>query len=84
MTSPATLIESSRKIEFRWQDKLGLAGKEPFTLAITAREDEAPSLATAETCPARRSCSTRAARFQGAGAGRFRHQARRPRVAGDV
>ena len=39
------LIEGSRKIEFRWQDKFGLAGKEPFTLAVTAREDEAPSLA---------------------------------------
>ena len=40
------MIEGSRKIEFRWEDKLGLAGKEPFSLAVTAREDEAPSLAT--------------------------------------
>ncbi len=37
-------IEGSRKIEFRWQDQYGLAGKEPFVLAVTGREDEAPSL----------------------------------------
>ena len=50
VSSPPALIEGSRKIEFRWQDKLGLAGKEPFTLAITGREDEAPSL-TCEDLP---------------------------------
>ena len=44
VSSPPAMIEGSRKIEFRWQDKLGLAGKEPFSLAITGREDEAPSL----------------------------------------
>ncbi len=44
VSSPPAMIEGSRKIEFRWQDKLGLAGKEPFALAITGREDEAPSL----------------------------------------
>ncbi len=37
-------IDGPRKLEFRWQDRFGLAGKEPFTLSITAREDEAPSL----------------------------------------
>ena len=37
--------KGARKIEFRWQDTFGLAGKEPFTLAITGRDDEAPSLA---------------------------------------
>ena len=30
------------KLEFRWQDRFGLAGQEPFTLSITGREDEAP------------------------------------------
>jgi hypothetical protein len=44
-TSPATLIEVSRKLAIRWKDKFGLAGKEPFILSITAREDEPPSLA---------------------------------------
>jgi hypothetical protein len=50
VASPPTLIASSRKMEFVWKDKLGLAGKEPFSLAITASEDEAPSL-TCEDLP---------------------------------
>ena len=50
VTSPPAKIEGSRKIEFRWQDKFGLAGKEPFTLSITGREDEAPSI-TCEDLP---------------------------------
>jgi len=44
VTSPPISIDGSRKLEFRWQDRFGLAGKEPFTLTITARDDEAPSL----------------------------------------
>ena len=46
VSSPPESIQSSRKIEFRWEDKLGLEGKEPFSLDVTAREDEAPSLTT--------------------------------------
>ena len=37
-------VDASRKIEFTWKDKFGLAGKEPFNLSLTAREDETPSL----------------------------------------
>jgi hypothetical protein len=44
LSSPETLIENARKLEFRWQDTFGLAGKEPFILSITARDDEPPSL----------------------------------------
>jgi hypothetical protein len=44
VSSPTTLVDNSRKMEFRWQDKLGLAGKEPFTLSVNSRDDEAPSL----------------------------------------
>jgi hypothetical protein len=44
LSSPPAKVDGSRKIEFRWQDQNGLAGKEPFVLAITGREDEAPSL----------------------------------------
>ena len=44
VSSPPQVIEGSRKIEFRWEDKLGLQGKEPFSLAVAAREDEAPSI----------------------------------------
>ena len=45
MNSAPAKIEGSRKMEFRWQDRFGLAGKEPFVLSITGREDEVPSLA---------------------------------------
>jgi hypothetical protein len=50
VTSPTTRVEGSRKMEFRWQDSFGLEGKEPFLLAITGRDDEAPSL-TCEDLP---------------------------------
>ena len=43
--SPPTPVQGSRRMEFRWQDTFGLEGKEPFLLAITGREDEAPSIA---------------------------------------
>jgi hypothetical protein len=48
--SPPTEIGGSRKMEFRWQDKFGLAGREPFALTITGCLDEAPSL-TCEDLP---------------------------------
>lgn len=44
LASAKTLMNDSRKIEFRWKDEYGLAGKEPFTLSVTARDDETPSL----------------------------------------
>ncbi len=50
VTSPATSIKGLRKMEFRWQDTYGLEGKEPFTLSINGRVDEAPSL-TCEDLP---------------------------------
>lgn len=37
-------IESSRKVLFQWKDEFGLGGLEPFTLNVTARDDEPPSL----------------------------------------
>ena len=45
VASPATKVDASRKLVFQWRDKFGLMGQEPFTVSITAREDEAPSLA---------------------------------------
>ena len=45
VSSPETTVDASRSMEFRWQDALGLAGKAPFTLSITGRDDEPPSLA---------------------------------------
>ncbi len=44
VSSPATRIEGTRTMEFRWQDDLGLAGRAPFLLAINGRDDEAPSM----------------------------------------
>ncbi len=44
ISTPVTQLDDSRKLEFQWQDRFGLAGKDPFTLSITGREDEAPSL----------------------------------------
>ena len=43
--TPEASVKGSRKMELRWQDTFGLEGKEPFTLAINGREDEAPNLA---------------------------------------
>ena len=41
---PSISVEESRKVEFTWRDEHNLAGKEPFTLTINSREDEAPSI----------------------------------------
>ncbi len=50
VSSDITPIKGIRKMEFRWQDTFGLEGKEPFTLSINGRLDEAPSL-TCENLP---------------------------------
>src|SRR5258708_34233528 len=44
MTRRAFAVAGPRCVEFRWKDEFGLAGKEPFALAVTGQEDEAPSL----------------------------------------
>ena len=43
--SPLVDVDGPHKIRFQWQDEFGLAGKEPFTLTVTASDDEAPLLA---------------------------------------
>jgi hypothetical protein len=50
VVSPSMSVEESRKVEFTWRDEHNLRGKEPFTLTINSREDEAPSL-SAEDLP---------------------------------
>ncbi len=42
--SPAIEVKGTSKLQLLWQDRLGLTGKEPFTLAIAGHEDEPPSL----------------------------------------
>jgi hypothetical protein len=46
VVSDATAVDGSRKIEFRWKDEFDLAGSAPFTLTVTGRDDEAPTLST--------------------------------------
>ncbi len=53
LTSPPTEVDSDRQLQLSWRDALGLAGKEPFTLSITAREDEPPSI-TCQDLPRRK------------------------------
>jgi hypothetical protein len=53
MVSPAMLVKGNRPVEFQWQDRFGLGGKEPFVLTINGREDEAPSIAC-DGLPSRR------------------------------
>ncbi len=45
VTSPQMVIDGTRTMVFRWEDEFGLAGKEPFSLSVAGRDDEAPSLA---------------------------------------
>ena len=45
MSSPVIPIDASKKVQFQWKDEYGLMGKEPLTITINSREDEAPSLA---------------------------------------
>jgi hypothetical protein len=42
--SPEVQVKGNDKLQLLWQDRLGLTGKEPFTLAIAGHEDEPPSL----------------------------------------
>lgn len=53
IVSPATLVEGDGKLEFQWRDEFGLNGKDPFTLSITGKDDEEPSIAC-EELPRRR------------------------------
>ncbi len=44
ITSPMVTLAASRDLQFRWVDRFGLAGKEPFTLKLASRDDEAPTM----------------------------------------
>ncbi len=44
LTSPEFVVDGASRVEFQWTDEFGLAGKEPFVLTVTGRDDEAPSL----------------------------------------
>jgi hypothetical protein len=38
-------VDATRKVVFSWRDRLGLSGKEPFSVAINGRDDEPPTVA---------------------------------------
>jgi len=42
--APVLTVEAARNVQFRWVDRFGLAAKEPFTVKIASREDEAPTM----------------------------------------
>jgi hypothetical protein len=46
-------VTGARDIELAWQDRFGLAGKEPFTISIAAEDDLPPNVAC-EDLPRRR------------------------------
>ncbi len=43
-SSELNIVRDNREIEIAWKDHLGLAGKEPFRLAVTAADDRVPNL----------------------------------------
>ncbi len=43
--SPEVLVNGAHKVEFQWEDEFALQGREPFTLKVSACDDEPPSLA---------------------------------------
>ncbi len=44
LTSPPALVDAEQKIQLEWQDQYGLDGKEPFTIAVAASDDLAPTV----------------------------------------
>ncbi len=46
-------VEESRTMEFGWEDELGLSGRDPLTVTISARDDQSPAVAV-EGLPRRR------------------------------
>lgn len=48
VSSPSLTMDESRKVQFEWKDEFGLAGKEPLTINVNAREDEPPTLSCDE------------------------------------
>ncbi|MGQ0635862.1 MAG: hypothetical protein ACT4QC_14720 [Planctomycetaceae bacterium] len=42
-SAPLT-VSGPAQVEFRWQDRFGLSGREPFALAVQGRDDEPPAV----------------------------------------
>lgn len=44
IVSPALTVEATRTLEFDWQDELGLSGRDPLQVTISARDDQSPAV----------------------------------------
>jgi hypothetical protein len=44
VVSPPTPVDGNKQVEFRWTDRLGLAGRDGFVLTINGREDQPPTV----------------------------------------
>ncbi len=44
IASPPIEVKGTGRLQLLWQDRLGLTGKEPFTLTIVGHDDEPPTL----------------------------------------
>lgn len=53
LISPALTVDATRTLEFDWQDELGLSGRDPLRVTVSAREDQAPAVVV-EGLPRRR------------------------------
>ncbi len=51
--SPALTVDATRTLEFDWQDELGLSGRDPLQVTISARDDQSPAVMV-EGLPRRR------------------------------
>jgi hypothetical protein len=44
LTSTSLTVEENRTLEFDWQDELGLSGRNPLRVTISARDDQSPAV----------------------------------------
>jgi hypothetical protein len=63
-TTNELLVDDARQIALEWQDEVGLTCKEPFKIAVTALEDEAPQLSCEDLPRGRVVLDTEQLKFQ--------------------
>jgi hypothetical protein len=63
-TTAEMLVDDARQIALEWQDEFGLTCKEPFKVAVTALDDEAPQLSCEDLPRGRVVLDTEQLKFQ--------------------
>jgi len=53
IVSSAMTVDATRTLEFDWQDELGLSGRDPLQVTVSARDDQSPAVVV-EGLPRRR------------------------------